>query len=184
MKFFDRLTGINQESLEDFLRRMFWDMVKPYLYKYGNRDMLDTFNLNELLTTIPATIMNITEQYDIFLKQGKNSSDILDMLNSHRLMVLASTGVKNDLDDKAPTDSLVSFIIYVVKRETKDTLDMKLSVLLSKREICAQDTPALIKAFQINEEYVEHVISEIRAFVQKNPKNTIIATGQRMKNNS
>lgn len=90
MVILDPPTGRDSETLEAFLRRMLRDMGKqdPYSSIPGYFDCLALFSRDQLVGSVPATIMTITEQYDELCSQGFPSTDAIERINSHRQAIL------------------------------------------------------------------------------------------------
>lgn len=155
-RFFDFFTGNNRESLLHFIRRMLRELMRQD--SALSLEYIDALGFDQLITSVPATIMHITEQHDAFLTQGLHTSSILDIINSHRDTVMGSLNDGYALDDTPPTESLPAFILHVVSREIADSGPVR-----------------------VTEHYVNYVINETREFARKNPKNTILGTARRMR---
>lgn len=151
---FDLFTGNNRESLLHFIRRMLRELMRQD--SALSLEYIDALGFDQLITSVPATIMHITEQHDAARQQGMDTSHILNALRSHWQTVLGSFDDGYAFDDNVPTESLTSFILHVVKRESHEA-----------------------ESISLTEQYVDLVIRETREFAKKNPRNTIQGTVMR-----
>jgi hypothetical protein len=166
MGILDRLTGRNAETLDSFLRRMLRDIMKqdPDSAMPGYLDAIACLPLDQLLCTLPATIITITEQYDQCRSQGMANDEALTLINCHRHAMLTIMGFAGsaaesatpasleDFDESVTTTSLEDFIVNVVKREQPNT-----------------------GPFAIDQHLVASLVAEARDFARKNPKHTMLA---------
>jgi len=144
----------NTETLEKFLRRILHLIMSqdPHSRLPGYFDGIDALPLDQLISTVPATVMTITEQYDQCLHQGFPSAEALAFIDGHRQNMLAILGHDGVLDDTTSPGSLEELILTTVRREQPDT-----------------------GSFKIDRKLAGSLVAEVREFVRKNPRNSMTA---------
>lgn len=164
MGLLDIISGKNKETLDAFLRRMLKPLMAtdPDSSLPGYFDALSIMPFEQLCGTHPATIMTIVEQYDFHRAQGASHDDILELIDTHRRVLIAHLE-NGDMDmgmvyETGSYPKLPHFIEDVLTREADS-----------------------FGPFSITQDYIRLVIEETRAFVKANPRNTMLAMQQRMR---